>query len=67
MQNFIVLGIIPGTNFEATFNFWLSLAILLASLPFVRSAWRQRSKLHVYIVALRLARFIDQYQFQVPA
>jgi hypothetical protein len=36
MQNFIVLGIIPGTDYQTTFTFWLVVAAIvlgLLSLP----------------------------------
>jgi len=61
MQNFIVLGIVPGTNFQLTFDFWLSLAIGLVCLPFVVYVWHRRTALHAAFIALRLAIFIDQY------
>lgn len=62
MQSFIVLGIVPGTDFQLTFNFWLNIAILLAVSPMLRAAWRRRGKLREVVVAVKLARFIDQYQ-----
>jgi hypothetical protein len=62
MQSFIVLGIIPGTNLQLTFNFWLYVAILLVCWPMLRSLWRQRASLHTYYIALVLSRFISQYQ-----
>jgi hypothetical protein len=62
MQSFIVLGIVPGTSFQLTFNFWLYVAILLAASPILRASWRRRNKLREYAVALTLARFIDRYQ-----
>ena len=65
MQNFIVLGIIPGTDFQITFNFWLLAAVLLASLPLVRRAWHQRNNVRVYIVSMQLNWVIDR--FQIPA
>jgi hypothetical protein len=62
MQSFIVLGIVPGTNFQLNFDFWLIIAISLATIPFFRSLWRRRSVVSVYIVAFQLERFIAQYQ-----
>jgi len=67
MQSFIVLGIVPGTNFELTFNFWLYAAMLLLSLRFLQYAKRHRTDLHALSMAQQLAHFIRQYQFQVPA
>ena len=62
MQTFIVLGIIPGTTIQLTFNFWLSVAILLVIIPFLRSLWRHRGSLQIYITALLIARVIARYQ-----
>ncbi len=62
MQNFIVLGIIPGTDIQTTFTFWLMVAIgfcALVSLPFVFGAVR---RLRAFIVAYRIARTIEQFE-----
>ena len=64
MQNFIVLGIIPGTNLQTTFNFWLSVAICTASIPLIAWAWRHRYGVIAYIIALRVAWLIDRHQLQ---
>jgi len=65
MQNFIVLGLVPGTHLEITFTLWVCGAVLLAGLPFLRQLWHHRTNIYNYAVALRFARFIDQ--FQIPA
>lgn len=39
MQNFIVLGIIPGTNIQTDLNFWLGVYTLFA-LFLSRNFWR---------------------------
>lgn len=62
MQNFFVLGLIPGTTIEITFSLWLSTVILTLSSPFLLHAWRRRANLHNYAVALEFARFIDRSQ-----
>jgi len=62
MQSFIVLGIIPGTSVQLTFNFWLSVAILTVCLPLLRSMWRRRTSLRAYVVAFQISRVINQYQ-----
>jgi hypothetical protein len=62
MQSFIVLGIIPGTSIQLTFNFWLYIAILLVCLPFLKALWQQRNTVRVYIVAIQISRTIDRYQ-----
>jgi hypothetical protein len=69
MQNFIVLGLIPGTNFEATFTLWLYVVSGVIALPMLRQLWRQRTALRHYIVARLVAREITRAitQFQLPA
>ncbi len=62
MQGFIVLGLVPGTNIQLTFNFWLSIAVLALCLPFLAAAWRRRKQVMVYLAARRIAQVIDQYQ-----
>lgn len=62
MQNFIVLGIIPGTSVELTFYFWLYAGMLLASVPFLKVVWRRRNALRTYFVAYQIARAINRYQ-----
>lgn len=62
MQNFIVLGIVPGTNLQITFTFWLFAAAALMALLVARYAWRQRKHVRVYLVAIQLSRFIDRYR-----
>ncbi len=67
MQSFIVLGIIPGTNLELTFNYWVYTAALLVGMRLTQYAWQHRAAVRVWLVARQLANFIDRYQFQVPA
>jgi hypothetical protein len=67
MQSFIVLGIIPGTNFQTTFDFWVYLSFAIAWLLFAWQTWRYRTGLHTYLIAFKIARVIDRYQFQLPA
>jgi hypothetical protein len=62
MQSFIVLGIIPGTNFQLNFSFWISVGVLLFCLPIVRAAWRKRIYLQTLLAAMRISSVIDQYQ-----
>lgn len=64
MQSFIVLGIIPGTNFQLNFTFWISTWIMLLCLPIVRKMWRGRTHLLTLFAAVRIARVIGQYQLQ---
>ena len=59
MQNFIVLGYVPGTHIQINFSTWLIVFLLFSSLTFV--ALRQR-QIRYRIVALRLAYHIRQHQ-----
>jgi len=63
MQNFIVLGIVPGTNLQLTFDFWLYTAVVLLIVPLMASLWRRRSSLRNYLAALLIARTINQYHY----
>ncbi len=62
MQSFIVLGLVPGTNFQLTFGLWLLAAGALLSLPVLAHAWRRRRQIHVYFVGWTLGRFIARCQ-----
>ena len=62
MQSFIVLGLIPGTNVELNFSFWITVWMGLICLPILRATWRRRGLLRELIVALQVSWFIDQYQ-----
>jgi hypothetical protein len=62
MQNFIVLGIVPGTNLQLTFNFWLLAIAALVGLLAIKRAWRYRDALRVYIVSVQLDWVIDRSQ-----
>ncbi len=43
MSDFIVLGLIPGTNTQLTFTLWLTLASTLFAYIVIRRARRSRS------------------------
>lgn len=64
MQSFIVLGIIPGTNFQLNFGFWISVGIMLLCSPIVRKIWRNRARFSTLLAAVKIARVISQYQLQ---
>ncbi len=53
MSNFIVLGLIPGTGFQVTFNSWLIIIGLLAAYA---AAKRLRSLVTVLHIALIMRR-----------
>ncbi len=62
MQNFFVLGLVPGTTIQITFTVWLTTVLLLASAPFLTYAWRHRAQAYNYMIAAEFARFIDRSQ-----
>ncbi|HSX15757.1 MAG TPA: hypothetical protein VLF40_03115 [Candidatus Saccharimonadales bacterium] len=65
MQNFIVLGIVPGTNVQTTFSFWLAVGGTLVALPVLRQLWRKRHVLVAYLRARKVAKLIGR--LQLPA
>ena len=67
MQSFIVLGIIPGTHFQTTFNFWLTVAVLLLVFGFRRHIIVARRHVQRELAARRIARAIDRCQLQSAA
>ena len=63
MQDFIVLGLIPGTNFQITFIFWLWLiAGLTSALALVRLLPAHLTQLRTYLLARKVSRLIKRYQ-----
>ncbi len=62
MQNFIVLGIIPGTNFQTTFNFWLTVAIGLSTLVYMPKLIAMGRQLRLYIAARQIAHTINRFE-----
>lgn len=58
MQNFIVLGIIPGTSIRITFNFWLCTVVSLLCLVLMKNLWQRRATIRSFIIALMISRFI---------
>ncbi|HUB93302.1 MAG TPA: hypothetical protein VMB52_02260 [Verrucomicrobiae bacterium] len=61
MQSFIVLGIIPGTTIQTTFNFWVALSVLMLVLVLRRQIVMARRRTQTYIAARRIAHTIDSY------
>jgi len=53
MSNFIVLGLIPGTNIELTFNTWLAALTLVGVLLSLR-------RVRTYITVLQIAFAIQR-------
>jgi hypothetical protein len=58
MQSFIVLGIVPGTNYQVNFMFWVYVVLgLFVAMPLISRVARKR-----HIVRARLAaRKIEDY------
>lgn len=48
MQNFLVLGLVPGTHFQITFTMWLGFVLVLAA---VRWSARERYTLKAWVLA----------------
>jgi hypothetical protein len=64
MQNFIVLGIIPGTNYQTTFAFWLGLSVALLLLPMLRRLWRKRHIISSHTRFRKVAQLLILLQTQ---
>ncbi len=64
MQSFIVLGIVPGTNFQTTFNFWLTITVLLGVFALRRYIVAARRYVQRELTARRIAHAIDRCQLQ---
>lgn len=63
MQDFIVLGLIPGTNYQITFIFWLWLmAGLIGLVVLVYYLPARLTHLRTYLLARKVARLINHYQ-----
>jgi len=61
MQNFIVLGIIPGTNYQTSLNFWVGVTLCLLAILSTRRLLALARHIHTYLLARRLARFINHF------
>jgi hypothetical protein len=63
VQDFIVLGLIPGTNYQITFIFWLwlmaGLSVALALLHYLPT---HLIHLRTYLLARKVARLINHYE-----
>jgi len=61
VQDFIVLGIIPGTDFQTTFNFWLAVGLSFVALLYVPRYAVLRRHIRTYLTARQIARTIDRF------
>jgi hypothetical protein len=62
MQNFIVLGIIPGTNYQTTFNFWLAIAAAFLVLMYIPKYVAVAKHMRTYLGMRQIARTIDHFE-----
>jgi len=62
MQNLLVLGLVPGTDFQITFMLWLNAIAALCGLVLLRYVWQRREQLHMLSVVVRIALVIDRGQ-----
>jgi len=62
MQDFLVLGIVPGTNFVISFTMWLDAMLLIASLFALCALYRRRDIVAFYIAIGRVAWTIHSHQ-----
>jgi galactitol-specific phosphotransferase system IIC component len=67
MQSFIVLGIIPGTNFQTTLNFWLTVAAILVVFSMRKHIILARRQVQRALIARRIAHAIDSCEMQPAA
>lgn len=59
MQNFIVLGLVPGTQIQLTFIFWLGIAAAFFSLLMLVHVWGKRDELRQKRAVRQIARTIN--------
>lgn len=64
MEEFIVLGIIPGTNYQTTFTFWMAVSAVVAAIPVFVSLWRRRYTLISFGLSLYIAWWISRRQLR---
>lgn len=67
MQSFIVLGIIPGTDIQTNFNFWIIIGLLLGVVAFRMHLVAAHERLQAYIIVRKMARVIDHCDFTTIA
>jgi hypothetical protein len=63
MQSFIVLGIIPGTDFQTTFNFWVGVAASFVLLLSLRRILRMLTYVLSYVRIPRLSYILGRTEF----
>jgi len=64
MQDFIVLGIIPGTEYQTTFTFWVAVSAVIIAIPLLIRLWRKRFVLIALVLSAYVAWQISRRQLQ---
>ncbi len=61
MQNFIVLGLVPGTHIQLTFTFWLIVSSIVIGLPtlFILVRW-------ALMTLAKFTQLVTQAEFILP-
>ena len=62
MQSFIVLGIIPGTQVQLNFTFWISVSIGFFTFLLLSSLWSKRQAFRIRLISHQIARAIDNFE-----
>ena len=62
MEEFIVLGIIPGTEYQTTFAFWAVVSAVIAAIPALVSLWRRRYALIGFGLSLYITWQISRHR-----
>ena len=62
MQNFIVLGLIPGTQIQINFGLWLVLAGGFIGIALLRIALRYRRTLSIIVLSFYMQRALHERQ-----
>lgn len=62
MQNFIVLGYIPGTNYQTTFAFWIYVDLVICALVFSPQLLAAVKRMNRYTLYWRVAHSIRKLE-----
>ncbi len=64
MESFIVLGILPGTQYQISFLAWAYATLSTAAVILLIRLAPNRQTIQTFFIAHKVARFIDRYQLQ---
>jgi len=62
MQNFIVLGYIPGNNYQTGLAFWLIVTAVFTSILFLPQIFYAFEQLRRYLTVRQIARTINHLE-----